>query len=111
MHVEPEDRVFPSGAFKPRNLSLQLELRWWGFPRLLLFLGPLRLVGLRRLLLLDGLGRQRPPKTLLFGVRLGGCRLLGRMRIGGLRDGACGIGPPVVGVAGAKAIVIAQTVV
>jgi hypothetical protein len=76
MDIESQDGVLAPGALKPSNLSLQLELRRWGFPGLLVFLRPLGVFWcrLRGLLLMLRLGGKRPlvtSKALLFGVRLG----------------------------------------
>jgi len=73
MYIESQNGVLASGALKPSNLSLQLELRRRRFSGLLLFLRPLCVICRLWRLLLLWLRRQRPlvtSRTWLFGVRL-----------------------------------------
>lgn len=115
MDVKSEDGIFAPGALQPRNLGLQLELRRRRFAGLLLFLVPRGLLGCGSwcLLLLRWLGRQRAlltRKARWFRVRLGVCWLVGP-RLGGVGNCACGIGSPVLGIACAEAVVVAEAVV
>jgi hypothetical protein len=119
MYIESQDGILASGALKPSNLSLQLELRRWGFPRLVLFMYPLCLFGRRfgwLLLLLLLLLRCRRQRTLMagwealvFGVRLGRSGLFGRW-LGCLRDGACRVGPSVLVIACTEATLILEAI-
>ncbi len=119
MYIESQDGILASGALKPSNLSLQLELRRRGFPRLVLLVYPLRLFGRRfgwLLLLLLLLLRHRRQRTLMagwealvFGVRLGRSGLFGRW-LGCLRDGTCRAGSSVLVISCAEATLILEAI-
>jgi hypothetical protein len=76
MYIEPQDGIFPSGALKSSNLSLQLELGRWRLPLLLLLLLLLMVVVVVVLLLLWSrcLARRRLLTLLLLRLLLLGSR-------------------------------------